>query len=244
MAMANGILLLHAFPLDASMWAPQVGLFGPDIPVVAPSLPGFGGEKPAGNTMTMAEAATHAANAARDAGITSAMVVGLSMGGYVALELWRQQPDLVAGLVLANTKAEADDAAAKERREQLAARLRSEGSEFLVAAPPPLLSENAHSALNRLVRNIIAAQPADSIAAASLGMGARVDSTSDLERIAVPTLVISSSGDTLIPAAATKPLADGIANARFEVIAGAGHLSNLEAPPAFNSLLIEHWNTL
>lgn len=242
--MANGVVLLHAFPLDCSMWAPQVGLFGPDVPVVAPNLPGFGGERSAGLVMSMAEAAEHAARAAREAGITSAMVVGLSMGGYVALELWRQQPDLVAGLVLANTRADGDDAAAKERRGQLAQRLRTEGSDFLIAAPPPLLSGTAHPALHRLVRNIMAAQPADSIAAAALGMAARADSTPDLERIAVPTLVISSSGDTLIPPAVTQPIAEGIPGARYELIGGAGHLSNLEAPPAFNSLLIEHWQVL
>lgn len=226
------------------MWAPQVGLFGPDVPVVAPNLPGFGGEASGGDVMKMAAAAEHVAAEARAAGITSAMVCGLSMGGYVALELWRQQPDLVAGLVLANTKAEGDDPAAKERREQLAQRLRSEGNDFLVETPPPLLSEGAHPVLWRLVRNIIAAQPAESVAAASLGMGARVDSTPDLERIGVPTLVISSSEDKLIPADATKPLADGIGGARYEVIGGAGHLSNLEAPPAFNSLLMEHWGAL
>lgn len=242
--MANGVLFLHAFPLDNSMWAPQVGLFGPDVPVVAPSFPGFGGEKSAGLVMSMAEAAEHSARAAREAGISSAMVVGLSMGGYVALELWRQQPDLVAGLVLANTRGDADDAAARERRAQLAQRLRTEGSTFLVEAPPPLLSGNAHPALHRLVRNIIAAQPADSIAGAALGMAARADSMPDLERIAVPTLVISSSGDTLIPPAVTQPLAEAIPGARYELIANAGHLSNLEAPPAFNALLMEHWSTL
>ncbi len=242
--MADGVIFIHAFPLDSSMWAPQIGLFGPDVPVVAPSLPGFGGEPPSGKVMTMADSAEHVANAARAAGITSAMVCGLSMGGYVALELWRQQPDLVAGFVLANTKAEPDDAAAIERRQQLAVRLRAEGSGFLVENPPPLLSQGAHPVLQQLARNIIAGQPAESIAAATLGMAARKDSTPDLERIDVPTLVISSSGDTLIPSAATKPLATGIPGARFEVIAEAGHLSNLEAPPAFNTLIYEHWQSL
>ncbi len=242
--MADGVIFIHAFPLDSSMWAPQVGLFGPGVPVVAPSLPGFGGEPSADEVMTMAASAEHVANAARAAGITSAMVCGLSMGGYVALELWRQQPDLVAGFVLANTKAEADDPAAKERREQLAVRLRAEGSRFLVETPPPLLSQGAHPVLQQLVRNIIAAQQAESIAAATLGMAARPDSTPDLERIDVPTLVISSSGDTLIPSAATQPLATGIPGARFEVTGEVGHLSNLEAPPAFNTLLYEHWQSL
>jgi 3-oxoadipate enol-lactonase len=242
--MADGVLLLHAFPLDASMWVPQVSLFGPDVPVAAPSFPGFGGEPPAGGVMTMAAAAERAASAARAAGITSAMVCGLSMGGYVALELWRQEPDLVAGLVLANTRGDADDAAAKERREQLAARLRAEGSGFMVESPPPLLSEGTHPARLRLIRNIIGGQPADSIAAAALGMAARRDSMTELERIGVPTLVISSTGDRLIPPEISRPLAEGIPGARFAVIEGAGHLSNFEAAPAFNSLLLEHWQSL
>jgi pimeloyl-ACP methyl ester carboxylesterase len=146
----------------------------------------------------------------------------------------------VAGIVLANTKAEADDEAGKERRRQLATRLRAEGNAFLVASPPPLLSDGAAEGLLDRVKGIIAKQPAAAIAAAALGMADRPDSTPDLAGINVPTLVITGSKDTLIPPEATKPLAEGIANARYEVIAGAGHLSNLEAPERFSVLLKEH----
>jgi pimeloyl-ACP methyl ester carboxylesterase len=162
------------------------------------------------------------------------------MGGYVALALWRQHRDLVAGLVFANTKAEADDEAGKERRRQLAARLRAEGNGFMVTSPPPLLSDAPPAGLLDQVKGIIAKQPAASIAAAALGMAERPDSTPNLASIDVPTLVITSSKDTLIPADATKPLADGIKGAKYEVIDGAGHLSNLEAADAFNALLREH----
>ena len=72
-------------------------------------------------------------------------------------------------------------------------------------------------------------------------MAVRPDSTPDLARITVPTLVITGSDDTLIPPDATRPLADGIPGARYEVVQGAGHLSNLEAPDRFNALLREHW---
>jgi pimeloyl-ACP methyl ester carboxylesterase len=233
-----GLLLIHAFPLDARMWKPQVDAFGDPYRVVAPNLPGFGGSEATGrDAMTMEHAAERCVAALDEAGIQSAVVVGLSMGGYVAFEVWRRHADRVAGLVFANTKAGADDDAGRERRRALAERLHAEGNGFLVDSPPPLLSEGAPEDLWATVKNWIAEQPAEAIAAASLGMAERPDSTPDLATITVPTLAISSSGDTLIPAAATQPIAEGVEGARYEQIEGAGHLSNLEAPEAFNDLL-------
>jgi len=241
---ADGIILIHAFPMDASMWSLQVKALRGETKVVAVNLPGFGGTASAGDVMTMAAAAAKVASAASRAGIARAMVCGLSMGGYVALELLRQQPELVAGLVLANTRADSDDVAAKERRAGLASRLRSEGNGFMVESPPPLLSEAAPGVLWRRVKDVIARQPAASIAAAALGMAERADSTADLARIKAPTLVISATGDTLIAPAITKNIADGIEGSRYEAIEGAGHLSNLEAPERFNELLAAHWRRL
>jgi 3-oxoadipate enol-lactonase len=162
------------------------------------------------------------------------------MGGYVAFELWRRARDRFAGLVLANTRSGADSEEGAAGRRALAERLRAEGSGFLVETPPPLLSEHANDDLRRLVRELISTQPAASIAAAALGMADRPDSTPDLATIDVPTLVITSDGDTLIPAAATAPMADQISGAELAVIDGAGHLSNLEAPGAFDELLAHH----
>ena len=90
------------------------------------------------------------------------------------------------------------------------------------------------------MKNIIAAQPAASIAAASLGMAERRDFSADLGTITVPTMVITAARDTLIPPEATKPMADAIPNARYEVIEHSGHLSNLQAPEQFNRLIREH----
>jgi pimeloyl-ACP methyl ester carboxylesterase len=190
--------------------------------------------------MTMDAAADVGAEALRGAGVDRAVVCGLSMGGYVALALWRRNPDLVAGFVFANTRGGADDDAGQERRRALAERLRSEGSDFLVQSPPPLLSESAPPALWDRVKAVIAAQPAEAIAAAAVGMAERPDSTPDLAGIDVPTLVITSSGDTLIPPEGTSPMADQIPGARLETIEGAGHLSNLESPDEFTRLLRAH----
>lgn len=238
--MTNGLLLVHAFPLDSSMWRPQIEAFAERVKTVAPDLPGFGGAEASGDTMTMRACADACVAALDEEGVDRAVVCALSMGGYVALELWRSHRDRVLGFVLANTRAGADDDAGREKRLALATRLEGEGSGFLIESPPPLLSDAADDGLWAQVRAIISRQPATSIAAASRGMAERPDSTGDLGSIDVPTLVISSSGDTLIPPEATRPLAEGIPAAGFELIEGAGHLSNLESPESFNRLLEQH----
>lgn len=238
--MSGALVLIHAFPLDSKMWRPQVERFERELPVFAPDLPGFGGAELKSPVLRMADCADGIAADLRARGLQHASVCGLSMGGYVALELWRRHHDLVAGLVLANTKASPDDAAARERRHQIADRLRAEGSAFLLDNPPPLLSEAAPGELETFVKNIIAAQPPESIAAASIGMAGRSDSTDLLSGIFVPTLVISSEHDTLISPEVTRAMADQIPSARFELLPGAGHLSSLEAPDQFNDLVHQH----
>ena len=237
--MTTGLLLLHAFPMDASMWQPQIDGLGTSMPIIAPNLPGFGGTAAGDEVTSMDAMGDAAARAARAAGVDRVIAVGLSMGGYVALSLWRRHRDLIAGLVFANTRAGAEDEAGKGRRADLAKRLRAEGSGFLVASPPPLLSANAPATLLDRAKQIIAAQPAEAIAAASLGMAERPDSTALLADIDVPVLVITAAGDTLIPPAATEEMATAIPDAQFRIIEGAGHLSNLEAPEQFNILLRE-----
>jgi pimeloyl-ACP methyl ester carboxylesterase len=185
--------------------------------------------------MTMAAAAGRALSALEEQGIDRAVVCGISMGGYVAFELWRHHRDRFAGLVLANTRSEADNEEGRAKRLALAERLRSEGSAFLLESPPPLISEFATAEVRERVMSIFAEQPAASIAAASLGMAERPDSTPVLASIDVPTAVVTSSADALIPAEMTTPLAERIRGAELTVLEGAGHLSNLEDPDGFSA---------
>jgi 3-oxoadipate enol-lactonase len=229
------LLLVHAFPVDASMWDAQVRALGDEHRVLAPSLPGFGGAASAGDVMTMDAAADRMAEELEAAGEDRAVVCGLSMGGYVAFSLWRRHRDRVAGLVLANTRAEPDDDAGKERRRGVADKARTQGSEAIADSPPPLLSADADDTLWERVKGIIRAQPGDSIAAASLGMAERPDSRPILGDIDVPTAVVTSTGDTLIPPDVSSPMAQAIPQADLVILDGAGHLSNLEDPEGFNT---------
>jgi len=222
------------------MWGPQMAALSGRYSIVAPNLPGFGDSPQADPAAWMDAAADQAAEAMTAAGMDRAVVCGLSMGGYVALAFWRRHADRVAGIILANTRSGADDEAGQQRRRDLATRLRAEGNGFLADNPPPLLSAEARPELLERMQAIIRKQPAEAIATASLAMAARVDSTPDLAGINVPALVVTSSGDALIPAAASEPMAQQIPGARLEVIPDAGHLSNVEAPEEFNRLLVEH----
>jgi 3-oxoadipate enol-lactonase len=237
--MTDGLLLLHAWPLDARMWEPQLGALPLELRVSAPSHPGFGDTPSAGDVMTMAAAAEHALAALDEVGIDRALVCGISIGGYIAFEIWRRARERVLGFVLANTRAVADTPEAAATRRDLAARLLAEGN-VLADDPPALLAAGAPADLERTVRDLLADQPAAAIAAAVLGMAERPDSTPDLETIDVPTLVVTSSEDRMIPATVSTEMAGQIPGARLEVIEGVGHLSNLEAPEAFNRLLLDH----
>lgn len=235
----DGLLLLHAWPLDARMWDPQREALPAELAVVAPDHPGFGSALLAGPVTTMAACAGAALEALDAAGLDRAVVCGLSLGGYVAFEIWRRAPERVLGLVLANTRAVADPPEAARARRDLAERLRRDGN-ILVADPPKLLAPDAPPELTERVRALIADQSAEAIAAALEGMAERPDSTPDLPGISVPTLVVTSTEDQLIPAEVTIAMAERIPGARLEVIEGVGHLSNLEAPERFTELLLEH----
>jgi pimeloyl-ACP methyl ester carboxylesterase len=232
----TGLLLIHGWPIDARMWEPQLTTFGARLPVVAPHMPGFGGT-PGPEVLTMAAAADACLAALDEAGVDTAVVCGLSMGGYIAFELWRTARSRIDALVLANTRAEADDEQGVARRRAVAERLTQEGSGFLVDQPPPLLSDGASEDLRAFVRGMIADQPASAIAAGALGMAERPASVADLPGIEVPTLVITGSEDALIPPEITAPIAEAVPGAELVRIEGAGHLSNLEQPSAFDTAL-------
>ena len=238
--MTDGLLLIHAFPLDARMWDEQVAALGDAVPIVAVNLPGFGATELAGDVMTMEGAARRCIEELDRAGLDRSVVCGLSMGGYVALETWRSHRERMAGLVLANTRAEADGDEGKKRRREVAETVLRDGTTAILDAMRTLVSLEVSDDLWERVASIVVSQPAEAVAAASLGMAERPDSRPDLPGIAVPTLVITSSGDQLIAPEVSKPMADAIPGAELALIEGAGHLSNMERPAEFTGFLERH----
>src|SRR5207248_7684483 len=115
------LVLLHAFPLDRRMWRPQLDGLSSAARVIAVDLPVFGHSTPGHERLTVDHAAATLADFLSALKIDRAVLGGLSMGGYVALAFARRHPERLAGLVLADTRAEADDPAGKVARDDMIA---------------------------------------------------------------------------------------------------------------------------
>ncbi|HZP96835.1 MAG TPA: alpha/beta fold hydrolase [Candidatus Limnocylindria bacterium] len=227
------LVLLHAFPLDRSMWDREVRAYADAAsPVIAPSFPGFGRSEVPPRQPTLDDYADAVIGVMDAARVRKAAIAGLSMGGYVAFAIWRRHRDRVAGLALIDTKAEADTPEAAQNRIRLAETIREHGVEALLKAPPQWLRDGAPQwpALKELIR----AQNKEAVAQASVAMARRPDSTPDLPTIDVPTAILVGEADAITPLAHARAMSEAIPHAALSVIPDAGHLSNLEAPEAFD----------
>ncbi len=238
MGPSTPVVLLHAFPLNASMWEPQRRALG-KRKILTPNFPGFGGRPPVASDLDrFAYAVIDDMDAA---GIERAVLVGLSMGGYVVFRLLDCAPDRIAGLVLADTKAGGDDEAGRNKRTEQAARARVEGVNWLDELIPALLGQTSRDArpeVVALVKATLFKANSEGVARALEAMRARPDSTPHLGQIRVPVLVVVGEEDTLTPVDEARKIADGVCDGRLVVIPRAGHLSNLEAPAEFNDALL------
>jgi 3-oxoadipate enol-lactonase len=235
------LLLLHAFPLNQAMWDPQMEPLARRFQVVRFDARGFGGSPAGEGLLTMERIADDAVALLDHLGLSRAVVCGLSMGGYAAFALLRRHPDRLRGLVLADTRAGADTPEARAGRATLAERVLKEGAGAAAEATlPKLLGSTSHAQRPEVVqrvRALIGENPARGIANALHGLAARADSQPLLREIAVPTLVVCGQEDAFTPPADARALHEGIAGSTLEVLEGAGHLSNLEQPTAFNAVL-------
>jgi pimeloyl-ACP methyl ester carboxylesterase len=238
------LVLLHAFPLDGRMWAPQVEALAGTYQVIVPDLRGFG----AARDQAVSEAgmdllAEDVARLLDDRGLDRVVLGGLSLGGYVALALMRRHADRVSGLVLCDTKAAADGDQAREERLKMAERVLAEGNGFVAEEMlPKLLGETSREHRPEVVEKVgslIREQTPEAIAGAQRGMAARPAATDVLASIAVPTLVMTGEEDTVTGPEAGRDLAAGIPGARFLLVEEAGHLVNLEQPEIVNEALLD-----
>ena len=142
--------------------------------------------------------------------------------------------------MLANTRAEPDDDAAKKRRRLIAETVRREGMVAILDSQRALVSPDVADDVWERVASIVASQPPEAVAAMSLGLADRPDSRPDLPSIDVPTLVITSTDDQLMPQELSNTMAAAIPSADLALINGAGHLSNMERPDEFTGSLMKH----
>lgn len=247
----TAIVFLHGYPFNRTMWDEQAAFFSRrGYRCVVPDLRGLGESTEVGESGPEDKHATMMEEMARDAAllmdsleIDRAVICGLSMGSYVALEFVRLFPARVLGLIVCGARAQGADDKERQSREEQAARIVEEGLEPVAEA---MLSKvfarrtlEEKPQLVARVREMIVQTHRTGAAAAQRGMAARRDHSSFLAEIRIPTLVIAGREDSIRSPEDAEFLHQHIRQSWLETIADAGHLMNLEQPEVFNDKLVK-----
>jgi 3-oxoadipate enol-lactonase len=209
------IVLLHPFPLDERAWEPQAAVLA-GRPVSAPRLYGLGGSIEAWAARVLAKTSG------------DVIAVGASMGGYTALEMARQAPERVRGILLAGSKAAADSPERKAQRDGIAAMLRTEGVEAWY-----------RQSGNPAPEHWVLEQRAEDLANAMEVLRDRPDATDVVRSFGGPLLIVVGTRDDIVSVEEARELAASAPDGKVEVIEGAGHFVGIDAPDRFNALLEE-----
>ena len=246
----RALVLLHAFPIGANLWEPQMRSVPAGWRLITPDLRGFGGtsDQDSVSGLSMADYAQDVVDLLHELHIARAVVGGCSMGGYATFAVYQSHPEMIDGLILANTRATADTPEARANRRNMLALVDREGPSGVVRdMMPKLLGKTTHdsnSSVEATVRRLIKQQSPIAIRGAIQRMMHRPDSTPLLTQISVPTLVITGEEDEMIPVEESRRIAAGIAGATLVIVPGAGHLANLERPEAFNEAVAAFLKTV
>lgn len=235
------LVFLHAFPLNRMMWRPQEEALCSAFRIVTIDLRGHGESDAPLWHYSLEQAADDVWGLLDYLSVPQAVFVGLSMGGYILFALYRKQPDRVKGLVLADTRAQADTPEGRQGRFQMAQIAYTQGPAAIADLMlPKLLSEETiqkNAELVQQVRGMMEGTQISGIAGALMAMAERADSMEFLSQIACPTQVVVGECDVATPLADAAVMADRIPGAQLAVIPGAAHLSNLEQPDRFNNIV-------
>ena len=238
------VLLIHGFPLCRKMWGPQMqALAGAGFRAVVPDLRGFGESDAGAQTGSTDLLADDLIALLDHLGIEKAVVGGMSMGGYVMLNLLARYPERFSGACFIVTRADADDETARGKRNHLISEIQAGRPEVVPNAFTPLIfADQTVSDRPELVEEVRGWMTATSPAGFVVGLEAirdRGDSSALLPQLKIPALVLGAKEDKAIPSAKSQEMADQIPGARLCMVADAGHMVNMEQPDAFNTALVD-----
>jgi pimeloyl-ACP methyl ester carboxylesterase len=236
---ARTMFWLHAFPLTAEMWQPQLDAAPAGWRVLAPDLAGFGGTDDTPGAATIDDFARDVAALADHIGVNRFVLGGLSMGGYATFAGVRLLAPRLEAIVLADTKAGADTPQAREGRAKMLSLVASEGVGAVADEMLPKLlggtTQRDEQGVVPLVRGLIERNSARGVARAIERLRDRPDSTPLLPAIALPALIVVGEEDGITPVAESRAMHAAIRGSTLAVLPRAGHLASLEAPMGFNA---------
>jgi len=235
------LVFLHAFPLNRSMWEPQIAVLSQQFRTIAIDLRGHGeSDAPLWN-FSLEHYADDVRALLDHLAISQAVLVGLSMGGYISLAFSRKYGNRLKGLILADTRAQADSPEGRTGRFHLAQTAVGHGSDAVADIMLPKLlgatSLQTNQKLVDYVRKTIRGTSVSGIVTDLMAMADRPDSVHQLGTITAPSLIVLGREDNTTPLADAQLMAERIPSARLAVIPAAGHLSNLEQPDVFNDVV-------
>ena len=241
------VVLLHGYPFNRSLWNEQVSALSNSYRVITPDLRGLGESDATQGPATMNRMAQDVAALLDHLEVSRAVVGGLSMGGYVALAFYKQFPSRVRSLILADTRAQADNEEGKQTRFQQAEKALAEGMAGIADSMlPKLLTPETVSKrpdLVKRVRDMMLKTKPEGAAGALLGMAERDDQTPLLSQISCPTLILVGREDPITPVPDSEKMHREIAGSRLVVLENAAHVSNLERTDQFNEELLRFLNS-
>lgn len=226
------VVLLHAFPLNRAMWRPVAERLATRYRVMLMDLRGHGESSAGEGPATMEKHALDLARVCDEAKIGRAVFGGVSIGGYVLLEFWRRFRERVQGLMLVDSRAQADNETARAARLQAAEQVEKAGpTQYVESMIPKILGESTRrnrpdlaEAIEAMTRQMTAA----GIAVVLRGMAARPDSLTTLPTISVPTLLLYGEEDQATPPSEGELMQAQISGALLRVLPRAGHVSVFE----------------
>jgi pimeloyl-ACP methyl ester carboxylesterase len=237
------VVLLHGFPLCRQMWAPQVtALTDAGYRVICPDLPGFGESPSLTGPASMSSYADAVIELLDELGIEQAVIGGMSMGGYVLLDLVERYWHRLLGAMFLVTRAAADDTAGKQKRTMMAEQVKCGNVLTIPEAFVPVLFAEKTARDNPLlisqVRQWVEATSPAGLVEGLLAMRERDDSVNKLPAFNLPALVVGAEKDLAVPVEHSRALAEGLPDAALKIVPSAGHMANLEQPEMFNEALL------
>jgi len=237
----DAILLIHGQPFNRSMWDYQKEMLSRNHRLIIPDLRGYGESGITTGMVLLDELALDLIYLLEHVSIKKAIVVGLSMGGQIALEMYRWQPSLFRAIVLADTDARAEDEKGYQNRLTLSAAILRDGMEKFTDERIHLFmcadTFRNKPAVVKHLENMMKTTPPAGSAAVQRGRAERLDYTPLLEKIDFPALIVVGDQDIFTPLESAAYMHKRIKNSTLAVIKDSGHIANMEQAEAFNEAL-------
>jgi len=238
---SKAIIFVHGFPFDHTMWQAQVDEFSKNYLCISYDIRGLG-DSPAGDRQfTMESFVDDLETIINELKLNRPILCGLSMGGYISLRALERMQEIFSAAILCDTRTEADNNEGKLKRAAGIKRINKEGlapfaKEFITNCFGNDFKQNKINDLEKIIEKSSQFNPVGVIGGL-LAMLSRADTTANLGKINIPTLLICGEQDTLTPPPVMMDMFHRINKADFVEIPKSGHMTPIENPQIVNKAI-------